>query len=214
MPEQQFADNREYLVVHRAVRKTLGRFVTATERGEPAKIGPAIGERWAVFARLLHHHHEGEDEKIFPAIAAVRPDAVPLMERLEREHQDLVTKLDAVDAAVAAFEAAPDADHQRAAHDAFRVVQDMLVPHLDIEDAELLPVAAESVPNDLWQQLGEEMFKTLPKRDLPVAAGVLDEVVHEIPESEWPPPPPVPVRVLLALVWRRRYRKYMAPLDV
>jgi hypothetical protein len=195
------------------LRRTLDRFVDATARRSPEQLAHVLGSRWPVFARLLHHHHETEDEHIFPVITEARPDAKALIERLEAEHHDLVPKLDAVDAAVAAFEHAPTAESLRAAHDAIAVVRDTLFPHLDVEDNEVLPIAAESVDGQLWDDIGEEAFKTLPKADVPIAAGALDEVIHDMPKDEWPPPPPLPVRILLALAWRRRYRGFVAPLD-
>ena len=210
---QELADNRQYLVVHAALRRVFDRFVHATERQEPARLAPVIEERWATTVRLLHHHHEGEDAKFFPAIASASPDAKPLIDRLEAEHHELVPKLDAADAAVARFAKQADSESLRAAHDAIKVVQDTLVPHLDIEDAELLPIAARSVDNDEWERLGDEALRSLPKRDLPIAAGALDEVLQDLPKSEWPPPPPIPIRILLALFWRRQYRKFVAPLD-
>lgn len=210
---QEFADNRLYLVVHQALRRILGRFVNATERRDPQTLAPLLVDRWGTFVRLLHHHHEGEDEKFFPAIASASPQSKPLIAKLEAEHQELVPLLDQADAAVARLAQQPSAESLRAVHDAIKAVKDMLVPHLDIEDAELLPIAASSVDYDEWERLGEEALKSLPKKDLPIAAGALDEQAQAVPESERPPPPPLPIRVLLALSWRRRYRNYIAPLD-
>ena len=210
---EEKADNREYVVVHQALRRTLARFANATAKQDPAVLAPVLQDRWSTFVRLLHHHHEGEDEKFFPAIAHATPGANALIERLEAEHVELVPKLDKADAAVALFAELPDVETQRAAHDAIKDVQDTLVPHLDVEDAELLPIAAEWVDADEWARLGEEAFRSLPKKDLPIAAGALDEVLQDLPKSEWPPPPPLPARVMLALAWRRQYRKFVAPLD-
>src|SRR5262245_13048633 len=83
------ADIREYLVVHRSLRVTLGRFVDASDRLEPARLAEVVGERWGVLARGLHHHHEVEDTKFFPMIMASRPDTTALIEQLEAEHREL-----------------------------------------------------------------------------------------------------------------------------
>jgi len=210
----EHADNREYLVVHQTLRVLLDRFVRATDCLEPAQLAEVIGPRWALFARGLHHHHEGEDNSFFPCIAAVRPDVVPLIDELVHEHEELIARLDAVDSAVATLTAQPNEENKKALHDAVVEVRDQLVPHLDVEDAKLLPAAAESVDAKEWARLGREAMRSLPKEDLPVIAGALDEVVRSLPREQWPPPPPIPVRVMIAVSWRKRYQQFAEPLNV
>jgi len=207
------ADIREYLVVHQSLRVTLDRFVAASARLDPERLADVVGERWGVLARGLHHHHETEDTKFFPMIVSARPDTAALIDRLEVEHRELVAKLDAVDVAIHGLEQDPTDATRQTVHDTITTVRDLLVPHLDVEDAQLLTVAAESVPAGPWKQVSEEAMRSLPRADLPVVAGILDEVVHTLPKHEWPPAPPLPVRVMLVLSWRRRYQKFVAPLS-
>ena len=54
--------------------------------------------------------------------------------------------------------------------------------------------------------------RATPKADLPIVAGILDEVSRSLPPDEQPPPPPLALRVLLTLSWRRRYAKFLEPL--
>jgi hemerythrin-like domain-containing protein len=209
---QPLADTRDYLVVHQCLRLTLDRFVSATERLDPAKLAEVLGERWALFARALHHHHEVEDVDFFPVIKSVRTESGTLIDRLASEHVDLVAKLDAVDRAVAALEANATSETKRAVHDAIAAVRDELFPHLDVEDGELLPIAAAAISDTEWKRLGDKAFKSVPKKDLPIIAGVMDEVVRSLPAERRPPPPPLIVRALIALSWRRRYAKFIEPL--
>ena len=211
MPDTH-ADNREYLVVHQTLRFLLDRFVGASERLDPNALADVLPDRWAMFARGLHHHHETEDTKFFPVVVRERPDAKPLVDELERDHEHLVARLDAVDAAIAALTATPTPESRARAHDAVAAVRDELVPHLDREDTELLPIAAASVDGREWKQLGDDALRSIPKQDLPIVAGALDEVVRTLPPEQRPPPPPLPVRLLLAVSWRRRYRTFIAPL--
>jgi hemerythrin-like domain-containing protein len=212
MAEPQHADTRLYLVVHQSLRLTLDRFVGAAERLDPATLAAVIPDRWALFARALHNHHEHEDSDFFPMIAAACPDEQPLIEQLEREHRELVALLDAVDAAVAALVADPNDATRRAVHDGIAAVRDTLVPHLDVEDEELLPAAATTVDPKEWDDASDRALKAIPKADLPIAAGILDEVAASFPPDRRPPPPPLPLRVMLAVSWRRRYAKFVEPL--
>jgi len=206
------ADIRLYLVVHQSLRVTLDRFVGAADRLDPATLATVIPDRWAVLERGLHNHHEHEDSDFFPMIAAASPDQAVLIEQLEREHQELVTLLDAVDNAIGALVAHPDDDTRRAVHDAIAAVRDTLVPHLDIEDAQLLPAAAATVDGKEWDEVSERALRSTPKADMPIVAGILDEVTRGLPSEQQPPPPPLPLRVMLALSWRRRYAEFVKPL--
>ena len=60
--------------------------------------------------------------------------------------------------------------------------------------------------------MSEQAFRSLDKKDLPVVAGALDEVVRGLPKEQRPPPPPLMVRVLVAVSWRKRYAKFIDPL--
>ena len=86
------------------------------------------------------------------------------------------------------------------------------MPHLDVEDALLLPAAAATVDADEWEKASDRALRAMPKADMPIVAGVFDEVARSLPPEERPPRPPLPVRVLLAVSWRRRYEKFIAPL--
>lgn len=207
----QHADIRLYLVVHQSLRLTLDRFVAASDRLDPATLAAVLPERWGVLERGLHGHHEHEDSDFFPMIAAASPDQAPLIEQLEREHAELVALLDEVDAAIGALVASPTADTRERVHDAIAAVRATLVPHLDVEDAQLLPAAARTVDAKEWDDVSERALKSTPKADMPIVAGVLDEVVRGLPAAQQPPPPPLPLRVMLALSWRRRYAKFLEP---
>ncbi len=209
---EQHADIRLYLVVHESLRVTLERFVNTAERLDPATLAEVIPGRWAVLERGLHTHHEHEDDDFFPMIVAADPEQGALIEQLEREHRELVARLEAVDAAIAALVAGPGDESRAAVHATIAAVRDTLVPHLDVEDDTLLPAAAASVDAKAWDDASERALRSTPKADMPIVAGILDEVTRSLPPERQPPPPPLPLRVMLALSWRRRYAKFVEPL--
>jgi hemerythrin-like domain-containing protein len=208
------ADTRLYQVVHKAFRLATTRLVDASEKLEPAQLKSVFGPRWSFYADVLHHHHHNEDDKIFPALVAVRPDMGALLEKLQDDHQQLVRTMDAVDAAVSALEQTPDAAHQTALHESLVAVRDAFFPHLDIEDEKILPAIAESISPKLWADMDEEALKTIPRKHLPIAVAFLDDVVRGMPRAEQPPPPPLPIRLMLALSWRKKFSAWVKPLLV
>ena len=208
------ADIRIYRVVHKTFRLATNRLVDASEKLEPAQLQSVFGPRWRFYSDVLHHHHHTEDDKLFPVLLSVRPDMGPLLEKLEDDHRQLVRTLEGVDSAVSAIEATPDADRRKALHESLVAVRDAFFPHLDIEDDKVLPAIAESIPPKQWEQMDKEALKSIPRQHLPIAVSSLDEVIRGMPTAEQPPPPPLPIRLMLALSWRKKFSAWVNPLLV
>ena len=146
MEQRSQADTRVYQVVHDVFRLATNRLVDASEKLEPSKLQPVIGQYWSFYSAVLHHHHHNEDDSIFPALLAVRPDMTEFIKTLEDDHRQLIRTMEAVDSAIAAFDKQPDASHQKAVSDAAVGVREMFFPHLDAEDEKVLPAIAQSIP--------------------------------------------------------------------
>jgi len=209
-----YADTRLLQVVHRTLRLATTRIVDATEKLEPSVLKPVIGPAWQFYAAVLHHHHHTEDTAAFPALVAVRPDMGALAEELETDHKNLVTALEAAQRAVTAFDSRPDVATQRDMHEAVAAVRDEFFPHLDVEDTKVIPVFAEAIPAKDWDRMENEALKSIPRPHLPKAVGALDEVVRSTPDAERPPAPPLPIRIMLAVSWRRQWAEFVKPLTV
>lgn len=208
------ADTRIFYAVHKTFRLGTNRFVDASAKLPPSVLRPVIGSNWSFYRAVLDHHHHTEDEEIYPALMAVRPDLDVLLKTLGEEHLELADAVDTATAAVTAFEQEPDAAHQKAMHEAIVAVRDTFFPHLDVEDAQVVPAIAESMPPREWDRLDKQALKTIPRKHLATAVGALDEVIRSLPDQERPPPPPPPIRLMLALSWRRKWEARMKPLLV
>jgi hemerythrin-like domain-containing protein len=208
------ADTRVLQAVHKTFRLATDRLIEATERLDPASLEPVIESRWTFYTTVLNHHHHNEDDKAFPALVAVRPDMKDLVESLEDDHRRLVARMGVVDDAVAAFQEKPDLPNRDAMHEAIVGVRDEFFPHLDTEDAQVIPAFGESIPPEEWERMDNEALKTIPREWLPTAVGALDEVIRGLPEAERPMPPPLPIRLMLALSWRRKWAAWIKPILV
>jgi hemerythrin-like domain-containing protein len=211
---ESHADTRLFYIVHNAFRLGTKRFVDATERLPPSVLQPVIGSLWSFYAGVLDHHHHTEDTSILPALVALRPDLETLVSDLANDHRRLIVAIDAVNDAVTAFAQQPDATHQRTLHEAIVAVRDEFFTHLDVEDAQIIPAITESMPAKEWERLDARALRTMPRRYLPLAVGALDEVIQGLPEQERPPPPPLPIRLMLALSWRKKWAVLIKPVLV
>jgi len=204
-------DIRLYRVVHETFRRLTTRLVDATARLEPSVLQPVIRPYWDFYTAILHHHHHTEDVSIFPALLAVRPEMRPTIDMLEDEHVELGPNIDAVEAAVATFVNRPDASAQRAMHDAIVSLREWFFPHLDVEDEKILPAIAESIPPKHWKRLDKAALKSIPPKHLAFAVAALDEVIQSLPDEDRPSSPPPPIRLMLAVSWRKRWAAVVQP---
>jgi hemerythrin-like domain-containing protein len=214
-PTGEHADVRLLQMVHKTFRLMTTRMVEASAKLEPSKLRPAIVPFWAFYVPILHHHHHTEDTVAFPALVARRPEFADLVGTLGADHEELLAAVASSNVAVAKFAEAPDADTQQAMHGSFVALRDEFFPHLDVEDERIIPAFAEFIPPAQWEKMDNDALKSIPRQYLPKAVAALDEVIQTVPEPERPVGgPPLPLRVLLALSWRKKWAAFVAPLKV
>jgi hemerythrin-like domain-containing protein len=207
-----YADTRVLQAVHKTFRLATTRMVDATEKLEPAALQPVIGPYWEFYAGVLHHHHHTEDTVAFPALVAVRPHLASLIDGLEEDHRKLVATMDIVQSRREAFDKKPEPATQQELHLALAALRDQLFPHLDTEDAKIIPAFAQAIPPKDWERMDNQALKSIPRPFLPKAVGALDEVIRGLPEAERPTGPPPPIRFMLAVSWRRKWAEFVEPL--
>jgi hemerythrin-like domain-containing protein len=208
------ADIRIFKLVHDTLRTfadRLGKTLDAVRPSDAIQLG-TVADRWAFYARQLHHHHDNEDDLVLPRLRSAQGDFADLDEQLRCQHRELVAEMSSVDDSFAMAKRRPDEESLSALCAALARFSSSLQTHLDLEDEQLLPLVQETIPADEWNELAQRMLKSIPRRDLPLVAAGLEEMVRQLPPAERPPPPPLPIRVLNALFWRRKYRRFVAPL--
>jgi hypothetical protein len=105
-------DVREMAILHQGFRRTYdesARLVRANPAPSPGRV-TFLADHIDFSLQLLHVHHEGEDELLYPKLIERAPDQVPMIAEVERGHELIKTALDAVSAACAAWRAQPTAE--------------------------------------------------------------------------------------------------------
>ena len=152
------ADTSMMGIVHDAMRRDL----TRTRDALTAAPYPQEDRRRAIAGHLdwlmnfLHDHHTGEDAGLYPAVRAANPAAAPLLDAMNAEHQ-------AIDPGMAALRTTAErwgrtgSDSDRTALvDALDALAAVLLPHLEREESEAMPVVSGSITHRRWQQLDQE----------------------------------------------------------
>ena len=96
-----------------------------------------LGAYCASYCRVVTGHHGLEDSGIFPHLRSSDPDAVPVIDRLEAEHEVISDVLDDVDRSLVALVADEPGALDRLQH-VVDLLTDTLLSHLAYEERELL----------------------------------------------------------------------------
>jgi hemerythrin-like domain-containing protein len=206
------ADIRLIQAVHNTFRTGLTRLIDATAKLEPSALQSSIGPYWTFYSAILDYHHHNEDEEDFPLLAGYYPDIQPLVDILGADHRQMLEVMAKINTAVESFQKTPDVAGRDAINAAAVELRDLFFPHLDREDADVIPMYAKWIPHDEWAKLETKALKGIPKPQMPYAVGALDETIKATPESERPEDPPLPVKIFLSLSWRKKWSGLVQPL--
>ncbi|GAA0390660.1 hypothetical protein Acor_47430 [Acrocarpospora corrugata] len=150
---RQRANGRRLVQIHDHLRHELTQIRDALEqvadgRSEAAALRSLINEMtmrqnyWtlgsfcASYCRILTAHHSIEDAHMFPALATADASLVPVVERLEQEHEVVADILTGLDAALVAM--IEDPAGLNAVRDQVDLLSEVLLSHLAYEEEELV----------------------------------------------------------------------------
>jgi hemerythrin-like domain-containing protein len=153
--DTQLTDVSDMAYMHRAFRRGL-----AEARGQMAFINDGDTARAAHFADyirtllwLLHAHHAGEDELLYPLLVERVPEQAELFARMDAQHASVESNLHAATEAATAYGDSGSAADAEVLADACEALLALLGTHLTEEEVEVLPVAARTITPDEWAKL-------------------------------------------------------------
>ena len=198
-------------VIHRAVRRDLGRFLDATARFPAGNRARAedLAKAWDNFHFELTYHHEGEHETAWPALQAVGVSP-ELLTTLDAEHDAMAAALTETASAMGALRASASAEDAAAAHRSFEHLQEVTVAHLDHEEAELEPVYQANRESPEIKEMGKKFSKVSPARAGRYFAWLTDGAGPE-EMSSIRATVPGPVLTIISGLFGRGYRHEIAP---
>ena len=112
-----------------------------------------IGSFYENVIELLHAHHSGEDELIYPVLEQRCADSRSDLERIDNQHKLLDAPMDAARSTIATWRAAPTTDNAQAVIDAIASIAEPLRPHLAEEETVLLPIASKWMSPEEWGRM-------------------------------------------------------------
>ncbi|MGW6694393.1 hemerythrin domain-containing protein [Rhodococcus sp. NPDC054953] len=150
------ADTRVMGIVHSALRRDLLRLQIVLGSGPPdddRRVELADHALWMM--EFLRHHHEGEDTVLYPRVVEHNPESADLVAQMQRDHALIDPAIDDVDAAARDLrDGVPGA--QDVLEAALTRLSAVLLPHLDREERQMMPVVSASITDGEWRAWDDE----------------------------------------------------------
>jgi iron-sulfur cluster repair protein YtfE (RIC family) len=161
----------------------------------------------------LYHHHQNEDEVLWPRLEQRAPLDAVLAERMEAQHNVIGELLARAEAALSAWQRAARAGDGDALAADLGELHARLEDHLDEEEQHVLPVVGQTITPTEWDELAERGFAAMPKRRALVFLGhILESASPEEGCRFLRRRVPPPVRLLYRLIGRRAFTRETAAL--
>ena len=198
-------------IIHAAVRRDVARTERALRamRDGDAERARQIQTAWRNLVRELTHHHEAEDEHLWPFLQS-RGVELTLLQTREAEHVAMKTALGSVSGSIEALVAAPTAANAAAAADEVSRAETVINGHLEHEERDV-----EAPLGDLED---DPEFKELAKKLRPAsivdaanALAWMQDGAGERERTALRSTIPGPVVTVLTKVLARRYNREVAP---
>jgi DUF438 domain-containing protein len=198
-------------IIHAAVRRDVARTeqaLRALPEGDRAR-ARQLQQAWGNLVRELTHHHESEDELIWPFLLARGVDT-ELMVAMEGEHAAMKQALAEAGRAIDEVVAEPIASRAQAAADTVSRSSVVINNHLEHEETDVEPLVARYEDDPEWKAV-EKKLRPAAISDAGSALAWMQDGAGERELAALRATIPAPVVVLMTRVFGRRYAREVAP---
>jgi hypothetical protein len=146
-------DTTDMRAVHNVFRSSLAStpaFVASTTGNDERRA--LMVNYYANLVAFLEAHHDGEEDLVFPLLMERAPESRELIEQIAGQHAEVVGLMGAVRDNLISWEATGDVAASEVLQ-AFQSLDEILSPHLDQEEADILPMAADYLTVEEWGAL-------------------------------------------------------------
>jgi hemerythrin-like domain-containing protein len=214
MTTQTPIEVRDMGIVHRTLRSTFDEsaaLVRAASDPTPERVA-FLAQHISLTLDLLHVHHTGEDECLWPVLVERAPDDAEMVREVADQHSGVDSAIQHVRQLVDAWRQSADAAAQGALADALENLTTTLSAHLDDEERLVVPLAAVTMTQDEWNAIGEHARGSIPQEQIFLVFGMLLEPLDDDERAFMLAPLPPPVRELWDTVGEPGWEQYSAQL--
>lgn len=200
------ADTSDFAMIHGCLRRATAQIVRAAPSVHAVDHRRARGFQryWAGFVHELEHHHTVEDDIFYPALAERAPQVREVLEVIEADHHRIDELMEEASAAIAGVTELGT----RSTTDVRPFVEfdALLARHLDLEDAELVPLFGQHFEAAEYEALTQRAMKALSMRQATFTVPFVAAQAEPGELADILAKAPLPFRVLLRATRRRHTR--------
>lgn len=200
-------DTREMNVVHVVFRREfwqLPRLVRGVMAGDTAR-ADAVARHADFMLRWLSGHHGAEDVALWPVLAGRVPDQVAAL--MNEQHQAAHDEIECIGPLLTRWRNNADSAAREQLAERLDILHVLLMDHLDAEEQQLLPLAAETLSAEEWKHF-QTVGRSGRTADVPLTLGLLryeaDPQLFTAMMAEMPRP----VRAVLLRLATRSFRAH------
>lgn len=187
-------DTSDMIQLHRVFRESLGAaapLVGSVPPGDAAR-AEVVGSYYANVLALLHSHHEGEDELVWPKLVDRAPEDAETIRRIAGQHEGVLTALEDAEAKLAVWRPDPQIDSGAQLAASLASLGAELSLHLDEEERVILPIASRHMTPEEWGELPGHGMAHFTGDKIWLVMGLIQEQMRPeqiaMMESHMPPP--------------------------
>jgi len=152
------ADTNMMRIVHAALRRDLRRARAVLTRQPPPddRQRRAIAEHLVWLTAFLEEHHRTEDLGLYPVVRTRDPEAANLLDEMARDHEAVAAAVVGLEEAAAAYAGSESPEVRAALVQAVDEVSDVLLPHLQREEDEAMPIVSRAITDEQWRAIEQE----------------------------------------------------------
>jgi hemerythrin-like domain-containing protein len=205
---QKLCDTSDMVIVHRMFRREcalLPQLVAAVAGGDLAR-ARTVARHAREVLDMLHHHHVGEDELLWPRLSARIPFHADLLARMDSQHRGLALLLEHAATSFTAWQNAPTAPTSTALTALLEQLSAGLNEHFDEEEAAVLPIVERVITAAEYQEVGQRGLVSIPLTRRLVVLGYLLEGATPQERRDFLAAVPAPARLAYRLIGARQHR--------
>jgi hypothetical protein len=207
-------DPAEMIMIHDVLRAGLTDGITLVPTVAVGDVGQAgrLAEHLELMLLVLHAHHDGEEQFLFPLLAERMADGGALVATLAGQHEQVLADLAATEAALGTWKATAARGDAIALEQALDALDAGLTAHLAQEEAQALPAVVELVSVEEFGRLRAHGLAAVPPEKMMIFLG---HVLAQLPPAgreAFLAGLPGPAASLWATAGQDQYARYRADL--